>query len=94
MSEWAHDVGKLLADGLYLHNLRAIVEHCDRGLKEEGAALLPAHVIRSVISDLHREWEGRAASTAARRARASRRPWNISSAPGTRSDRGGPRRED
>ncbi len=59
MSDWANEVAKLLAEGLYLHNLRAIVEHCDRGLKE-GKALLPAYVIRSVVTDLHREWEGRA----------------------------------
>ncbi len=59
MNEWASDVAKLLAEGLYLHNLRTIVEHCDRGLKE-GAAILPAYVIRSVVMDLHREWDGRA----------------------------------
>ncbi len=59
MSAWADEVARLLAEGFYLHNLRAIVEQCDRGLKEEDA-LLPAYLIRSVVTDLHREWDGRA----------------------------------
>jgi len=59
MVDWAFDVSTLLEEGFYLHNLRSIVEHCDRGLKE-GGAILPAYVIRSVVMDLHREWEGRA----------------------------------
>ena len=59
MSDWASEVAKLLAEGLYLHNLRRIVEHCDRSLKE-GRDILPAYVVRSVVTDLHREWDGRA----------------------------------
>lgn len=75
MSDWASSVATLLADGLYLHNLRAIVEHCDRGLREGGPALLPAYVIRSVITDLHREWDGRAVQVdEARRAEDRLRP--------------------
>ena len=75
MSDWANNVATLLADGLYLHNLRALVEHCDRGLKEGGAALLPAYVIRSVVTDLHREWDGRAVQVdETRRAEANLRP--------------------
>jgi hypothetical protein len=74
MSDWANDVAKVLAEGLYLHNLRTIVEHCDRGLKE-GTAVLPAYVIRSVVSDLHREWDGRAVQVdETRRAEARLRP--------------------
>ncbi len=59
MIDWAFEVSALLEEGFYLHNLRAIVEHCDRGLKE-GKAILPAYVICSVVTDLHREWDGRA----------------------------------
>jgi len=59
MIDWALEVSTLLEEGFYLHNLRSIVEHCDRGLKE-GNAIVPAYVIRSVVTDLHREWEGRA----------------------------------
>ncbi len=74
MNEWASDVAMLLAEGLYLHNLRTIVEHCDRGLKE-GTAILPAYVIRSVVTDLHREWDGRAVQVdEARRAEERLRP--------------------
>jgi hypothetical protein len=74
MSNWANEVSALLAERLHLHNLRAIIEQCDRGLKE-GGALLPAYVIRSVISDLHREWEGRAVQVdEARRVETELRP--------------------
>jgi hypothetical protein len=59
MTGWANEIKQLLADGLYLHNLRRIMECCEQGFKEEQHAL-PAYVIRSVIADLHREWEGQA----------------------------------
>ncbi len=59
MVDWTTEVSKLLDEGFYLHNLRAIVDHCDRGIKD-GSAILPAYVIRSVVTDLHREWDGRA----------------------------------
>jgi hypothetical protein len=59
MIDWALEISRLLEEGFYLHNLRSIVEHCDQGLKE-GKAILAAYVIRSVVTDLHREWEGRA----------------------------------
>jgi len=56
---WVTELKQLLDDGLYLHNLRRMTECCERGLKE-GQHVLPAYVLRSVIADLHREWEGRA----------------------------------
>jgi len=59
MTGWANEIRQLLADGLYMHNLRRIMECCEQGLKEEEHALA-AYVIRSVIADLHREWEGQA----------------------------------
>lgn len=90
MSEWANDVAKLLAEGLYLHNLRTIVEHCDRGLKE-GRAILPAYVIRSVVTDLHREWEGRAVQVdEARRAEVRLRPALQAAAEAVRRGDAGP----
>jgi hypothetical protein len=52
-----------VAEGLYPENLRRIVERCDRGLKEPGRAL-GAYVIRSVVGDLLREWEGQAVTVA------------------------------
>lgn len=57
--DWVSDLEQLVAEGLYLHNLRRILECCDRGLKEEERAL-GAYVVRSVVGDLLREWEGRA----------------------------------
>ena len=57
--DWVGDLRQLVAEGLYLHNLRRILECCDRGLKEEERALA-AYVVRSVVADLLREWEGRA----------------------------------
>lgn len=59
MREWANEIKQLLADGLYMHNLRRIMECCEQGIKEEEHALA-AYVIRSVVADLHREWEGQA----------------------------------
>jgi hypothetical protein len=53
------ELGERLAGGLYIHNLRQITEVCERGMKA-GPAVLPAYVIRSVIADLARDWEGRA----------------------------------
>ena len=57
--DWVSELRARLGDGLYLHNLRQITECCERGMKA-GAAVLPAYVIRSVIADLARDWEGRA----------------------------------
>ncbi|HEY7678003.1 MAG TPA: hypothetical protein VIG69_13080 [Candidatus Methylomirabilis sp.] len=90
MSDWANDVAELLAEGLYLHNLRTIVEHCDRGLKE-GRAVLPAYVIRSVVTDLHREWDGRAVQVdEARRAEGRLRPALQAAVEAVRRDAAGP----
>lgn len=57
--DWVSELNTRLGEGLYLHNLRQITECCERGLKE-GQGVLAAYVIRSVITDLHRDWEGRA----------------------------------
>ncbi len=57
--DWVMELKGRLAGGLYLHNLRQIVECCERGFKD-GPAVLPAYVIRSVVADLARDWEGRA----------------------------------
>lgn len=56
---WVSDLKQLLGEGLYLHNIRRIIECCDRGLKEEQHALA-AYVVRSVVADLQRDWEGQA----------------------------------
>jgi hypothetical protein len=58
--EWIRELQECLADGLYIHNLRRISECCERGLKQADGAVLPAYVIRSVVSDLHRDWDGQA----------------------------------
>jgi len=72
--EWVNEIKQLLADGLYPDNLRRIIECCERGLKE-GQHVLPAYVIRSVIGDLQRDWEGRAVLVAeARRTETELRP--------------------
>lgn len=72
--EWVNELKQLAADGLYPDNLRRIMECCERGLKE-GRHILPAYVIRSVIGDLQREWEGRAVLVEeARRTEAELRP--------------------
>ena len=90
MSDWANEVAKLLAEGLYLHNLRTIVDHCDRGLKE-GQDVLAAYVIRSVVTDLHREWDGRAVQVdEARRAEQRLRPALQAAVEAVRCAGGGP----
>ncbi len=72
--DWVSDLRQLLAEGLYPHNLRRIMECCDRGLKENQQALA-AYVIRSVSGDLLREWEGQAVLVEeARRAERELRP--------------------
>lgn len=72
--DWIAELKQRLAEGLYLHNLQQITESCDRGLKD-GQGGLPAYVVRSVVADLAREWEGRAVSVdEARRLEAALRP--------------------
>lgn len=61
MKAWANELRQLLAEGLYVHNLHRIMECCEQGLKDE-QDVLPAYVIRSVVGDLRREWEGQAVS--------------------------------
>lgn len=61
--DWVSDLKQLLGEGLYPHNLRRIMECCDRGLKENEQALA-AFVIRSVVGELLREWEGQAVAVA------------------------------
>ena len=90
MVDWAIEVSRLLEEGFYLHNLRSIVEHCDRGLKE-GKAILPAYVVRSVVMDLHREWEGRAVQVdETRRVELRLRPAFQAAVNAVRRDDGGP----
>ena len=90
MVDWAVEVSTLLEEGFYLHNLRSIVEHCDRGLKE-GRAILPAYVVRSVVMDLHREWEGRAVQVdETRRVELRLRPALQAAVDVVRRDEGGP----
>lgn len=57
--DWVMDLKQRLAEGLYPHNLRQIMECCNRGLEEREQALA-AFVIRSVAGELLREWEGQA----------------------------------
>jgi hypothetical protein len=72
--DWVRELGVPLGDGLYIHNLRQITECCERGMKA-GPAVLPAYVIRSVIADLARDWEGRAVRVdEVRRVEAEMRP--------------------
>jgi hypothetical protein len=72
--DWVSELGTRLGEGLYIHNLRQITECCERGMKE-GPAVLPAYVIRSVIADLARDWEGRAVHVEeVRRVEAALRP--------------------
>jgi hypothetical protein len=61
--DWVSDLKQFLGEGLYPHNLRRIMECCDRGLKENEQALA-AFVIRSMVGDLLREWEGQAVTVA------------------------------
>jgi hypothetical protein len=61
--DWVSDLRQLLGEGLYPHNLRRIMECCDRGLKEQEQALA-AFVIRGVVGELLREWEGQAIAVA------------------------------
>jgi hypothetical protein len=61
--DWVSDLKQLLGEGLYPHNLRRIMECCDRGLKENEQALA-AFVIRGVVGELLREWEGQAVTVA------------------------------
>lgn len=71
---WVSELKQRMADGLYLHNLQQITECCERAMKESHA-VIPAYVIRSVIADLHRDWEGRAVLVdEARRVEAVLRP--------------------
>jgi hypothetical protein len=66
--DWVSDLKQWLPEGLYPHNLRRIMECCDRGIKENDHALA-AFVIRSVVGELLREWEGQAVTvTETRRA--------------------------
>jgi hypothetical protein len=57
--DWVSELEACLPEGLYVHNLRRIVLACERGMKEEGP-VLPAYVVRSVVADLLRDWEGEA----------------------------------
>lgn len=61
--DWVSDLKQWLGEGLYPHNLRRIMECCDRGLKENEQALA-AFVIRGVVGELLREWEGQAVAVA------------------------------
>lgn len=61
--DWVSDLKQWLGEGLYPHNLRRIMECCDRGLKEHEQALA-AFVIRSVVGELLREWDGQAVTVA------------------------------
>jgi hypothetical protein len=61
--DWVSDLKQWLGEGLYPHNLRRIMECCDRGLKENEQALA-AFVVRSVVGELLREWEGQAVAVA------------------------------
>ena len=61
--DWVSDLKQLLGEGMYPHNLRRIMECCDRGLKENEQALA-AFVIRSLVGELLREWEGQAVTVA------------------------------
>jgi len=61
--DWVSDLKQLLGEGLYPGSLRRIMECCDRGLKENEQALA-AFVIRSIVGELLREWEGQAVTVA------------------------------
>lgn len=72
--DWVADLKQLLGEGLYPHNLRRIMECCDHGLKEDEQALA-AFVIRGVVGELLREWEGQAVTVEeARRAERQLKP--------------------
>jgi hypothetical protein len=56
--EWVNQVKQLLQGGVYVNNLRSIVDISSNGLNDRNS-ILPAYIIKQIAVNILDYWEGR-----------------------------------